>query len=49
MIMFMNILKEISGRYLINLEQLKDISGMGFKKISFYGEKIIEIVNDYVI
>lgn len=49
MIMSMNTLKEISGRYPINLEQLKDISGMGPKKISSYGEKIIEIVNDYVI
>lgn len=41
-------LKEISGRYPCDLEQLKDIGGMGPKKISMYGNQIIELVNSYV-
>ncbi|SFU68359.1 ATP-dependent DNA helicase, RecQ-like [Clostridium sp. DSM 8431] len=41
-------LKEISGRYPCNLEQLKDIGGMGPKKIEMYGKEIIELVNSYV-
>lgn len=48
-IMSMNILKEISGRYPDTLEKLKDISGMGPKKLSSYGEDIIQIVNEYIL
>lgn len=48
-IMHMNSLKEISGRYPQSIEELKDISGIGPKKIEAYGEEIIEIVNNYVI
>lgn len=47
-ILTMNTLKEISGRYPIDLEKLKDISGMGAKKISEYGDRIIKIVNEYL-
>ncbi|MFQ9617506.1 MAG: RecQ family ATP-dependent DNA helicase, partial [Clostridium butyricum] len=45
-IMHMNILKEISGRYPVSIEELKDISGFGPKKIEAYGDEIIEIVNN---
>lgn len=48
-IMHMNVLKEISGRYPSNIEELKDISGFGPKKIEIYGDEIIEIVNDYIL
>jgi ATP-dependent DNA helicase RecQ len=48
-VLTMNTLKEISGRYPNSLDKLKDISGMGPKKISSYGEKIIQIVNDYLL
>lgn len=48
-IMTMNTLKEISGRYPNTLDKLKDISGMGPKKISSYGETIIKIVNEYLL
>ena len=48
MIISINSLKEISGRYPITLDKLKDVSGMGPKKISSYGETIIKIVNDYL-
>lgn len=48
-IMTMNTLKEISGRYPNTLDELKDISGMGPKKISSYGETIIKIVNEYLL
>ncbi|WP_238917512.1 DNA helicase RecQ [Clostridium sp. YIM B02555] len=47
-IIAMNTLKEISGRYPDSLEKLKDISGMGPKKISEYGDNIIKIVKDYI-
>ena len=47
-IMTMNTLKEISGRYPDTLDKLKDISGMGPKKISSYGETIIKIVSEYL-
>ena len=47
-IMTMNTLKEISGRYPNTLDKLKDISGMGPKKISSYGETIIKIVSEYL-
>jgi ATP-dependent DNA helicase RecQ len=48
-IMSMNTLKEISGRYPDTLEKLKDISGMGPKKLNSYGNAIIEIVNEYIL
>ncbi|KAI3350614.1 DNA helicase RecQ [Clostridium botulinum] len=48
MIISKNSLKEISGRYPINIDELKDISGIGPKKISLYGEKLILVVNDYI-
>ncbi|NRT88393.1 DNA helicase RecQ [Clostridium beijerinckii] len=47
-ILTMNTLKEISGRHPISLDELKDITGMGPKKISSYGEKIINIVTEYL-
>jgi len=43
-----NTLREISGRYPRNLEELKDIGGMGSKKLEKYGERILMIVNSYV-
>ncbi|MEW8956870.1 DNA helicase RecQ [Clostridium sp.] len=43
-----NTLKEISGRYPIDLEDLKDISGMGPKKIEKCGDAIIAIVQEYI-
>ncbi|MBU5335028.1 DNA helicase RecQ [Intestinibacter bartlettii] len=48
MIMPKNTLKEISGRYPLDIEQLNDITGLGPKKIDKYGESIIEVVNNYV-
>ncbi|NFO56310.1 DNA helicase RecQ [Clostridium botulinum] len=48
MIISKNSLKEISGRYPINIDELKDISGIGPKKISLYGERLILAVNDYI-
>ncbi|NFN81715.1 DNA helicase RecQ [Clostridium botulinum] len=48
MIISKNSLKEISGRYPINIDELKDISGIGPKKISLYGEELILAVNDYI-
>eukprot|EP00828_Plagiopyla_frontata_P043669 TRINITY_DN6902_c0_g1_i3.p1 TRINITY_DN6902_c0_g1~~TRINITY_DN6902_c0_g1_i3.p1 ORF type:complete len:183 (+),score=53.64 TRINITY_DN6902_c0_g1_i3:383-931(+) len=47
-IISMNTLKEISGRYPRNLEELKDISGLGPKKIDLYGEKLLSVVNEYI-
>lgn len=43
-----NTLKEISGRYPQNLEELADISGFGPKKIERYGEEILLVVKDYL-
>ncbi|PRR82558.1 DNA helicase RecQ [Clostridium vincentii] len=43
-----NTLKEISGRYPINLADLKDITGLGPKKVETYGKKIINLVKAYV-
>lgn len=43
-----NTLKEISGRYPNTLEELKDIGGMGPKKIERYGVSLIEVVNAYI-
>lgn len=48
-IISMNSLKEMSGRYPTTLEELKDISGMGPKKISSYGERFIEAINNYIL
>ena len=45
----MNTLKEISGRYPQSIDELKDISGLGPKKIEAHGNEIINIVNKYVI
>ena len=44
-----NTLKEISGRYPRDTDNLKDITGLGPKKIERYSEKILEIVNNYVL
>jgi len=43
-----NTLKEISGRYPRTVEDLKDIGGMGPKKIERYGVDLIEAVNIYI-
>ena len=48
MIMTKNTLKEISGRYPLDVEKLNDVAGLGPKKIDKYGEAIIEVVNKYV-
>ena len=45
----LNTLKEISGRFPLNLEELKDISGIGPKKITKYGNEIIEEVRRFVV
>lgn len=44
-----NTLKEISGRYPINTEQLGDIAGIGPIKIQKYGREILEEVNKYIL
>ncbi|GKX66832.1 DNA helicase RecQ [Inconstantimicrobium mannanitabidum] len=44
-----NTLKEISGRYPINTEQLGDIAGIGPIKIQKYGKEILEEVNKYIL
>ena len=43
-----NTLKEISGRYPLNEDELKDISGIGPVKIDKYGMEILDIVKNYV-
>ena len=48
MVLSSNTLKEISGRYPLDEEQLKDISGIGPVKINKYGEDIINIVKEYI-
>ncbi len=48
MILSSNTLKEISGRYPLDNEQLKDIGGIGPVKINKYGEDIINIVKEYI-
>lgn len=48
MILANKTLKEISGRYPIDKEQLKDISGIGGVKIEKYGAKILDEVKYYV-
>ena len=47
MILSSNTLKEISGRYPLDEEQLKDIGGIGPVKINKYGEDMIKIVKEY--
>lgn len=44
-----NTLKEISGRYPVTLDQLKDIGGVGKKKIDTYGKSLISEVKGYVV
>lgn len=48
MVLSSNSLKEISGRYPLDEEQLKDIGGIGPVKINKYGEDIINIVKEYI-
>lgn len=48
MILSANTLKEISGRYPLDEEQLKDIGGIGPVKIDKYGEDIINIIKEYI-
>lgn len=48
MILSSNTLKEISGRYPLDEEQLKNIGGIGPVKINKYGEDIINIVKEYI-
>lgn len=43
-----NALKEISGRYPINEDQLSDISGVGPVKVNRYGEEILYTVKKYI-
>lgn len=47
-VLSLNTLKEISGRYPLNEEQLNDIGGVGSIKIKKYGEDIINIVKKYI-
>ena len=49
MILSKNTLKEISGRYPNNLDKLKDIGGVGPKKIEAYGKEIVKEVNKYIL
>lgn len=49
MVLSKNTLKEISGRYPNTLEKLKDIGGIGPKKIEAYGQQIVEEVDRYII
>ena len=44
-----NTLKEISGRYPLTLDNLKDIGGVGKKKIDSYGKSLISEVQGYVV
>ena len=44
-----NTLREISGRYPLTLDHLKDIGGVGKKKIDSYGKYLISEVGKYVI
>ena len=48
MVLSGNSLKEISGRYPLDKDQLKDIGGVGPVKINKYGEDIINIVKEYI-
>lgn len=44
-----NTLKEISGRYPLTLDNLKDIGGVGKKKIDSYGKDLVSEVQGYVM
>ncbi len=48
MILSSSSLKEISGRYPQDEEQLKDIGGVGPVKIKKYGEEILNLVKEYI-
>lgn len=48
MVLTLNTLKEISGRYPLDEVKLKDIAGIGNVKIDKYGEDIIKIIKEYV-
>ena len=48
MVLSANTLKEISGRYPLDEEQLKDVSGVGPVKINKYGDDILNIVKAYI-
>jgi len=48
MVLAKDTIKEISGRYPINIEQLSDIAGIGPIKIKKYGDQIISFVEEYV-
>ncbi|UWD47497.1 DNA helicase RecQ [Clostridioides difficile] len=48
MILTNKALKEISGRYPLDKEQLKDISGIGGVKIEKYGSSLLDEVKRYV-
>ncbi|MGX9757083.1 DNA helicase RecQ [Clostridioides difficile] len=48
MILTNKALKEISGRYPLDKEQLKDISGIGGVKIEKYGSSLLDEVKHYV-
>lgn len=41
-------IKEISSRYPTTLEELKDISGFGPKKVENFGAEIVNLVNEYM-
>ena len=49
MVLSKNTLKEISGRYPNDLDKLKDIGGIGPKKIETYGQQMVEEVNKYIV
>ncbi|MEF9991580.1 MAG: DNA helicase RecQ [Romboutsia sp.] len=48
MVLSINTLKEISGRYPVDEEQLNDIGGIGPVKINKYGKDIVNIVKEYI-
>lgn len=48
MILSINTLKEISGRYPRNTEELMDIGGLGAKKIEKYSKELLEVVLGYI-
>ncbi|WP_027701949.1 DNA helicase RecQ [Metaclostridioides mangenotii] len=48
MVLSKDTIKEISGRYPINQEQLSDIAGIGPTKVKKYGKSIINIVKEYI-
>ena len=44
-----NSFKEMSARFPRNSEELFDISGVGESKCEKYGERFLDIINDYVM